>query len=63
MKLLTKLKLIVTVNKSDLPIKDKSLITIIILTHNLEKSLPLILKVPGAAAGVFKIFSQWKQAP
>lgn len=62
MKLLTKLKLIVTVNKSDLPIKDKSLITIIILTHNLEKSLPLILKVPGAA-GVFKIFSQWKQAP
>lgn len=63
MKLLTKLKFIVTVNKSDLPIKDKSLITIIILTHNLEKSLPLILKVLGAAAGVFKIFSQWKQAP
>jgi hypothetical protein len=59
MKLLTKIKLIAAVRRSDLPNEDKRQITYILLTHSLEKSLPLILKVIGTATEIiFKLFSQ-----
>lgn len=58
MKIITKLKLIIAVNNSDLSQKDKSQIIKIILTHNLEKSLPMILKSLGVAEAIIKLFSQ-----
>lgn len=59
MKTLTKLKLISAVHRSNLPNEDKRQIIIILLTHSLEKSLPLILKVIGTATEIIvKLFSQ-----
>lgn len=56
--IITKLKLIIAINNSDLSKKDKSQIIKIILTHNLEKSLPLILQSLGVAEAIIKLFSQ-----
>lgn len=54
-----KIKLIYAVQRSNLPVDDKRQITFILLTHSLEKSLPLILKVLGTAAEIIiKLFSQ-----
>ncbi len=58
MKLITRFRLIAAVKKSDLPKKDKSQIIKILLTHNLEKALPLILRTLGTALKVFEFFSQ-----
>jgi hypothetical protein len=57
MNILLKLKLIVAVKKSNLPKEDKSQIIKILLTHNLEKSLPLILPILGVAEAIIKLFS------
>lgn len=58
MNLVTKIKLITAVKKSDLPKEDKSQIIRILLTNNLEKALPLILRTLGTALKVFEFFSQ-----
>lgn len=58
MNLVTKIKLITAVKKSDLPKEDKSQIIRILLTNNLEKALPLILSTLGTALKVFEFFSQ-----
>ena len=59
MKSRTKFKLINAVLRSDLPNEDKRQITLILLTHSLEKSLPLILKVIGTTTEIIvKLFSQ-----
>ena len=54
-----KLKLISAVRRSDLPDEDKRQIIKILLTHSLEKSLPLILEAIGVATDIIvKLFSQ-----
>lgn len=58
MKLITKIKLIIAVKKSDLSKEDKSQIIKILLTHNIEKCLPLILQSLGVAEAIIKHFSQ-----
>ena len=58
MNFFTKIKLVIAVKKSDLSKEDKSQIIKILLTHNLEKSLPLILQSLGVAEAIIKIFSQ-----
>jgi len=58
MKLIIKIKLIIAVKKCDLPKEDKSQIIKILLTHNIEKSLPLILQSLGVAEAIIKLFSQ-----
>lgn len=52
-----KFRLILAVSKSNLSKEDKKQIIKILLTHNLEKSLPLVLKSFGVAVEVFKLFS------
>lgn len=58
MNAIKKIKLIVSVEKSNLPKEDKRQIIKILLTTSLEKGLPKILHVIGAALEVFKLFSQ-----
>ncbi len=58
MKLFVKLKLIIAVKKCNLRNEDKLQIIKILLTHNLEKSLPLILQSLGVAEAIIKLFSQ-----
>ena len=58
MNLLTKIKLIIAVKQSNLSKNDKTQITKIILAHNIEKSLPLILQSLGVAETIIKLFSQ-----
>lgn len=53
-----KIKLIVAVKKSNLSKENKKQIIKILLTHNLEKSLPLVLQSLGVAMEVFELFSQ-----
>lgn len=53
-----KFRLILAVSKSDLSKEDKKQIIKILLTHNLEKSLPLVLKVLSVTTEVIKLFSQ-----
>ncbi len=55
---ITKVKLILAIKKCDLTKADKSQIIKIILTHNLEKGLPLILQTLGVTEAIIKLFSQ-----
>ena len=56
MRIITRIKLIIAVKNCDLSKEDKSQIIKILLTHNLEKSLPLILQSLGVADAIFKLF-------
>lgn len=58
MDLVKRIKLIISVKKSNLPREDKKQIIKILRTNSLEKGLPLILQVLGTALEVFKFFSQ-----
>lgn len=58
MKLITKIKLIIAVKKCNLSKENKSQIIKILLTNNIEKSLPLILQSLGVAEAIIKLFSQ-----
>ena len=56
MKLSKKYKLIAAVKHSNLSKKEKTQIIKILLTHNIEKSLPLILQTLGAAEAIIRLF-------
>lgn len=58
MNAIKKIKLIVSVKKSDLPKEDKKQIINILLTTSLEKGLPKVLRIIGVAVNAFKLFSQ-----
>lgn len=56
--IITKIKLIAAVNKSNLSREDKIKITKILLTYKLEKGLPLIVPILGVVKEVIRLFSQ-----
>lgn len=56
--IITKIKLIAAVNKSNLSREDKKKITKILLTYKLEKGLPLIVPILGVVKEVIRLFSQ-----
>lgn len=58
MNAIKKIKLIVSVKKSDLSKEDKKQIINILLTTSLEKGLPKVLRIIGVAVNAFKLFSQ-----